>query len=131
MMTKLKSKVFPLVEFELNEANKNYPPFHSPHEGAAVIAEEIGEAREALKAVDDGFGEMWQGITKDVELATHDAYIDAIEAAAVNLACEALQVAAMCEKYYDSLIEGEKDEKENRIHGAGVVRSLVEKVVRH
>lgn len=42
-----------LAEEELDRANKIHPPFHSDHEGKAVIQEEIEEAFDCLKNIDE------------------------------------------------------------------------------
>ena len=38
-----------LVFNELNDANKKFPPFNSPHEGYAVILEEMDELWDEIK----------------------------------------------------------------------------------
>ena len=36
------------IELEFDKASKKYPPFHSMHEGYAVILEELDELKEAI-----------------------------------------------------------------------------------
>ena len=43
MMTKLLTEISTLVSHELERANQDNPPFHSRHEGYAVILEEVNE----------------------------------------------------------------------------------------
>ena len=54
-----------LAEEELDRANKIHPPFHSDHEGKAVIQEEIEEALDCLKNIDESYEGLWNAI-KDV-----------------------------------------------------------------
>lgn len=88
----------PLVADELERANKLHPQFHSPHEGWAVIREEIVEAEAEMGMVGDH--------EEALEDAIHrDDYVDAnmqvafIRDCAIRLAAEAIQVAAMCDKW--------------------------------
>ncbi len=43
-------KILEEVELEVERANGMYPAFHSPHEGYAVIKEEIDELWEEIRA---------------------------------------------------------------------------------
>lgn len=40
------------IDEELSRAEEKFPPFHSPHEGYAVIAEELDEFWEEVKSKD-------------------------------------------------------------------------------
>jgi len=42
------------IRLEVERAEAKYPPFNSPHEGYAVIAEELDELWDAVKADDRG-----------------------------------------------------------------------------
>lgn len=42
-------KFFELVEAEYKKARSKYPPFHSTHEGIAVIQEEVDELWDMVK----------------------------------------------------------------------------------
>ena len=98
MMKKLKKRIEEDISFELSEANKNYPLFASPHEGLAIIGEEVAEARREMRHL-----EMWyEQLTNDVyydENESADNNIEDIIKLATNLACEAVQVAAMGHKW--------------------------------
>lgn len=93
-----------LVEKELKSANEKFPSFASAHEGYAVIKEEIEEASEELDNCKDAFEDMWKEIkgnnTKEQTICAKVLYCQA-----KNLACEAIQVAAMAQKLIDSLEE--------------------------
>lgn len=94
MMTKLMDDVKFLVGVELTRANEQHPLFHSPHEGIAVIEEEIHEARAEMlmlyKKLEESKHRVWNDEDVDVWEMRHISKM---------LACEAIQVAAMCEKY--------------------------------
>lgn len=92
-------EVIELAEKELQEANKIHEKFHSTHEGYAVILEELQEAEEELNLCKDSLSYLWENIRKDENGVDH-AKILKIEA--VSMACEAIQVAAMVQKYIDS-----------------------------
>ena len=86
------------VEFlaikELEKANEMHPAFHSTHEGYAVILEEVEEAEEALAEVKRWTEYLWENVRSD---KTPDG-LDELYTEAVNLANEAIQVAAMALK---------------------------------
>lgn len=105
MSTKIiKSDVEKLVAKELDLANENNPAFHSPHEGYGVLLEEIEELLEAVKNVKDRTRGLWLNVkSNDEKTALHE--INWIENMALNAACEAIQVAAMCRKYRESLLK--------------------------
>lgn len=45
---------FDLIEKELHRANSTFPSFHSPHEGYAVIKEELDELWDEIKSIKIG-----------------------------------------------------------------------------
>lgn len=96
-----------LVQKELEFANRKFPMFRSDNEGAAVIFEEIEEAEHELKEMQFEFKEMWRSIKLN---AGGTAFCDAVLKRSLNLACEAIQVAAMAQKFIDSQKEREKSE---------------------
>lgn len=95
-MKKICSEVEVLVDKELALANENNPAFNSTHEGYAVIREEWKEHR---READDMCG--WIDLIKDAVFKNADTsiYIAAMEETAINAACEAIQIAAMCRKF--------------------------------
>lgn len=97
-MNAVKDKLIALVGEELEAANAIHPPFHSLHEGYAVLLEEVEEAKDALEKVETATKCVWYFIKND---GAEDAYLDAasLEKQAINLAAEAIQVAAMARKF--------------------------------
>lgn len=87
-----------LVELELEAANRENPPFHSAHEGYAVILEEVEEVRDELESLNADVSALWEFVRRNLIPAMRDEVYD-IENHAVRLAAEALQVAAMARKF--------------------------------
>ena len=96
-MNHCENKLPALVVEELVAANLVNPPFHSTHEGYAVLKEEIEEAKDALDEVTVCHQMMWEHIKRD-HLKAYE-YADKVEKYAVRLAAEAIQVAAMAQKF--------------------------------
>lgn len=106
-MDAVRADVEKLVEKELESANKRFPMFRSDHEGAAVIFEEIEEAEGEISGVRRKFAGAWYSIKHDERIKSY-SYISKLKSRAVNLACEAIQVAAMAQKFIDSQKERKK-----------------------
>lgn len=88
----------PLVEDELERANAEYEPFHNDHEGYAVILEEVEEAEEVMEVISKRLDGMWY-LIKTNQTPHINFQVEVLEERALCLAAEAIQVAAMCEKY--------------------------------
>lgn len=97
-MNAVETHVRNLIEIELASANERFPQFHSAHEGWAVIKEEVEEAEEELAKMKIYLAGAWGNITSDVQ-ANSD--IESLKQRAINVACEAIQVAAMCQKFLE------------------------------
>ena len=102
-MNAIEDDVRALVDKELAAANERFPQFHSAHEGWAVIKEEMEETEEELAKMKIYLAGAWGNITSDVQ-ANSD--IESLKQRAINAACEAVQVAAMCQKFLE--MEGKK-----------------------
>ena len=109
-MNAVKQDVEKLVQKELESANQRFPMFRSDHEGAAVIFEEIQEAEYELECAKDRFQELWRSVKNDLSAEWIAEVGVVITNRAINLACEAIQVAAMAQKFIDSQKVREKSE---------------------
>ena len=108
-MNAVKEDVEKLVQKELESANQKFPVFHSDYEGAAVIFEETEEAESEMRGVNRHFASAWYSVKNNERIKAY-SYINKLKNSAVNLACEAIQVAAMAQKFIDSQKEREKSE---------------------
>lgn len=101
-MNKVKDKLPALVEEELAAAMEKHPLFASAHEGYAVLLEEVEEAEAELNSLQHAVKWLWGWAKADdlgrVKISAVEAYSKAI-----NLAAEAIQVAAMAQKLLASL----------------------------
>ena len=87
---------------ELYRANIIHPQFADMHHGYAVIKEEIEECEEALKIVQAKTSYLW-GCVRTDNLEGFKIESVTIKRYAIELALEAIQVAAMAEKFMDIL----------------------------
>ena len=106
-MKELQRDIEYLVSEELTRANKKNPLFHSDHEAFGVIEEEVREVIGEVELITANCTEFRDATYKDSAFDTKADAILGIKIAAVKCACEAVQVAAMCEKW---VMSNEKDE---------------------
>ena len=99
-----------LVGKELESANERFPQFHSPHEGWAVIREEVEELLQETDDVEEALNTLWVRVRYNMR--ANPCFATKIKERAVAAACEAVQVAAMAQKYLDMLERMEKEESE-------------------
>lgn len=113
-MTKLKEEMANATNKELNRANEQFPLFVSKHEGAAVVYKELEESKEALENLETSFKCLWDEIRGKETPCYLKEEITPLKMAdlALNLACEAVQTAAMLMKYEMSLNPGAESEGE-------------------
>lgn len=89
------------VCYELQAITKKYGVHYaSPHEGYAVLKEEVEEAAECIQLLNDKLSEVW----KNIKLNWNDsAVVYQAQQSAVALAEEAVQCAAVCERFIATL----------------------------
>ena len=115
-MEKLKAEVTRLTDMELETALDKWGLNHSDHESAAVLREEIEEAHEEMINTEYLFNELWRGVKTNCDPSEKRNTYTGIYNTAVNLACEAIQAAAMARKGILSNIEIYKeDNKQNAL----------------
>ena len=101
MSTRIRPAVEKLAEMERQDANRKFPLFHSMHEGYAVLLEEVEEAREALTRTEISLSALWAHI-RDNNAGRALEFAGRVREHALDLAVEAVQVAAMAQKFIDS-----------------------------
>jgi len=82
---------------ELQRANKIHPQFTDMHHGYAVIKEEIEECEEAITTVKTHLDYLWSCARSD-DLGVFKLQAEVIRKYAIELALEAIQVAAVAQK---------------------------------
>ena len=97
-MNAVESDVRALVDKELAAANERFPQFHSVHEGYAVILEEFDEMKEQAEAAERFLGYMWDRVKHN---SPAKSQVENVMLFSENVACEAIQVAAMCKKFLE------------------------------
>jgi hypothetical protein len=102
-MKELLKEVELSVKSELERANKVHPLFNSPHEAYAVIKEEEEEAEHEWDLMKDNISWFWAYVKHDDSATDVLDYLKQTKENAMNLAAEAIQVAAMAQKAIDSM----------------------------
>lgn len=105
---KAKEHIFSAIEKEKEAAISNHGYFHSDHEFWAVLKEEVEELQDAtskINLISVFLSQIWDAIKEDKSPDNID--LSAIKLSAKNIAFEAIQVAAVIDKY----LEGKKVQK--------------------
>ena len=85
------------VCYELQAITKKYGVHSaSPHEGYAVLKEEVEEAAECIELLNDKLSAIWQNVKMNWNDST---VINQAQQSAIALAEEAVQRAAVCERF--------------------------------
>ena len=85
------------VDVELEAARKEHEDFHSLHEAYAVTLEEVYEAQDEYNAMGALTETLWSNVRADDPESFYKNMAE-VEKHAINLAAEAVQVAAMARK---------------------------------
>ena len=94
------------IDAETESAKKNWgPTYASEHEAWAVLREEIEEADEEQKTIQYCSEALWHAIRNGNEQERSKSCLAYILEHAQNLATEAVQIAAVAQKYLDTLEE--------------------------
>lgn len=96
-MDAVKNDIKKLIDKELDAANEVNPQFVNMHEAYGVIKEELEEAEDECEKAGRYLNIAWLNIKHDNIINTKTCLADVYKAA-MNLAVEAVQVAAMCKK---------------------------------
>ena len=112
MMKKLRADVEPLVLDEYKRATEQFGATHnSAHEACAVTFEEVIECDNALGDVKNDLHRVWGNtMANEPSLREWNKLLED----AVNLACEAIQVAATAFKSLKSFESPEKEDNDGK-----------------
>ncbi len=99
----MREEIKKLIAQEKQRANEIHGDFNSPHEGYAVLLEEYEEAADELRKLECHIADLWRSVKHDEIISLSNfSYLERI---ANNFILEAIQVAAMVEKYKDNFTE--------------------------
>lgn len=91
------------VVYELQNIVKNHGAVYaSEHEGYAVLLEEVQEAFEAYRTMEARTNSIWYAIRNNV-LKEQNYHIAEVKEYAIELAKEAVQCAAVCERFLETI----------------------------
>lgn len=107
-MKELRSEVRSLVQIEMERANGRFPLFHSDHEGISVIREEYQEAAADGECLQNLISMLEQSVFCDMSVEVRESRAYEAEREAIELACEAIQTAAMLRKFVESHLPNEE-----------------------
>ena len=83
-----------------NIVKKHGPSYASEHEGFAVLMEECQEAAESDKDMQEHLGKLWKSIREN-QISNFE--LSQVYNFAIALAEEAVQVAAVCERFMETV----------------------------
>ena len=94
-----------IKQAEINELEyikkRHGEQYNTPHEGYAVMAEEIEELFEALEGIRENSSKVWKSVKINI---LDDTAITLIRSRALAAAEEAIQVAAVCDKFLSGTV---------------------------
>ena len=97
-MNAVENQVRELVAVEIAAANERFPLSHPAPGGGPVILEEVDEPEAEMKTISGNVNGMFYLIRNNVDAKW---VVEKTEYAAIQTACEAIQVAAMCQKFLE------------------------------
>jgi hypothetical protein len=103
MSNAISNDVQVLVSKELNSANEKFPQFNSAHEGYAVILEEVEEAIFECGEMNIELHKLWERVKNNDGIENKKIRAKMLKEKCCKCAEEAIQSAAMCQKFIDML----------------------------
>lgn len=94
----IKQKIYELTETELKAANEKFPLFASSHEAFGVIFEEFDETRDELESLEYSIDQFWSDVKENSSEDVKNDRLTWIYEKSINLAVEAIKIAAMARK---------------------------------
>ena len=112
MSTKIRPAIEELAEMEKQDANRKFPLFHSMHEGYGVLLEEVREAEDELISTKVNLSTLWAHVREN-NAGRALEFAGRAREHALDLAVEAVQVAAMAQKFIDSAKKEDHHDQSN------------------
>lgn len=124
---KAQEHIFSAIEKEKEAAISNHGYFHSDHEFWAVLKEEVEELESEIvpSFFDKVIRELWSSIKASKRI--NQSYLKSLETTAKDIAIEAIQVAAVIDKY----LEGESKKVKCEKCGGGMQTVFSQKDGKH
>ena len=108
---KAEESIYKAVAYELQNIVKDHGAVYaSNHEAYAVLLEEAQEAREAQNFLAQRLESVWYGI-RDNSKETVSSNVCQVKEWALALAGEAVQCAAVCERFIETIKREDEHEK--------------------
>ena len=101
----MSDKIKELITEELERAEGIHSPMHTGHEGYGIMLEEIEELIDEISELSDHFDELWDNIKAD-NVAGQTIWIQELRTRSEKAITEAIQFAAMVERYEKDVLEG-------------------------
>lgn len=102
--TKASENIEQAVAYELlNITEEHGKRYNTPHEGYAVLLEEVQEAGDWLQKINNNLAYIW-AVIKGNHFDKAPEAIRELSGYSVELAKEAVQVAAVCDKYMSGTV---------------------------
>ena len=92
-------KIDELINDEIININRNHDPFHSPHEGWAIIREEVIETDVEIDNIYELLSSLDKLVREDKPLQDHRKCAEKIKEKAIRCIEEAIQIAATANRY--------------------------------
>lgn len=95
---KTKSYILEAIQAEFENIKKQWGPcYNSEHEAYAVLKEEVEEAKDDLTIITEDLGFLWNAVKGNSD-KPYSAALKHLQQTAVELAIEAVQIAAVAKK---------------------------------
>lgn len=92
-----------LVDSELENSKNRFNNINSSHEGYAVILEEVEEVQEEIINFEQSLQTLWKAV-KNNSTEDQSEHIKAMEIISTQIIKESIQIAAMCKRYNEDLL---------------------------
>ena len=108
---KTRQCIFDAVKAETENARQKFGrTYNSMHEAWAVLKEEVEESHEAQKAIESSVDILWSSIRANLSVYDQVDLLQTMHKDACNLAIESVQIAAVLQKYMDTIKLCQKEE---------------------